>query len=60
MTFAHCFVYDFLFTKNFGVKFISLESRHPKLQFEHKFFLIWTYIEQVMTVLAFFWEHEYL
>jgi len=32
------------------VRFISLESRDPGLYFEHKFFLIWIYIECVMAV----------
>ena len=50
ITFAHRFDHNLWFTKNFLVIFISLEIRYPGLQFEHKYFLILTYIEWVMTV----------
>ena len=51
MTFALFFFYhNFWSTKNFLVRFISLEIVHPGLQFEHKFYLIWTKIQWVMTV----------
>ena len=49
MTFAHYFDYNFWSTKNIRVRFVSLESQYPGIQFEHKIFLIWTYIKWVMT-----------
>ena len=50
MTFAHCYDHNFWSIKNIWVRFISLKSIHPGIQFEHKFCLIWTQIEWVMIV----------
>ena len=49
-TFVHCFYHNFWSTKNFWVRFISLETRQLGLQFKHIFYLIWTYIEWVVAV----------
>ena len=46
MTFSPYFDHNFLS----WVRFVSLETRHYMLQFEHKFCIIWTYIEWVMIV----------
>ena len=67
MTFAHCFDHDFCYTNKFWVWFIALEIRHPGLQFEYKFYLIWTYIKlgpfevgpTKQSKLGFFREHVY-
>ena len=50
MTFSHYFYHNFWFTKIFWVRFALLEIRHPGLKFEHKFCMIWIYIEWVMAV----------
>ena len=50
MMFSHFFYHKFLSIKYIWVDFILLESRHPGLQFEHKYYLIWIYFEWIMTV----------
>ena len=49
MTFSHYFDHNFISTNNIWVKFVSLESGHLGLQFEHKFFLILSILSELWT-----------